>query len=56
MRFQVKVADIVAAEQAVLSGVNPGLFKLIKASGKITPQLDAHLRQQLSGIAMPGAK
>ncbi len=47
------VTDITKAEQAVLKGVDPALFRLIKASGKITPALTAHLNASLSKIAMP---
>mmetsp|Transcript_17340 Transcript_17340/g.29653 ORF Transcript_17340/g.29653 Transcript_17340/m.29653 type:complete len:561 (-) Transcript_17340:256-1938(-) len=50
---KVKVSDITKAEVAVLANVNPALFKLIKAAGKITPVLDSHIKDQLRKVPMP---
>lgn len=50
---KVVVQDIGAAEQAVLDNVDPAVFKILKAKGKITPELDAHIRAQLSKVPFP---
>nr|CAI34836.1 ATP synthase alpha chain, mitochondrial precursor [Polytomella sp. Pringsheim 198.80] len=52
---KVRVQDIVAAEEAVISQVNPAVFKILKANGKITPALDAHLKAELRKVKLPGA-
>jgi len=52
---KVPASKITAAEAAVLSHVDKNLFKVLKAKGKITPEIDAHMKQQLSKVAMPTA-
>lgn len=50
---KVPVNKIVAAEEAVLKSVDPRIFKVLKSKGKITPEIDAHIKQQLSKVVFP---
>ncbi|KAG1674934.1 hypothetical protein FOA52_014727 [Chlamydomonas sp. UWO 241] len=50
---KVHPADIVKAEAAVLAHVNPLVYKVLGAKGKITPELDAHIQDQLRGVQLP---
>jgi len=50
---KVAPADITAAETAILKHVNPLVYKVLKAKGKITPELNAHLDQQMRGVPLP---
>lgn len=50
---KVHVSDIGKAEELVLKHVDPLVFKVLKGKGKFTPELDAHLRAQLSAIQFP---
>ena len=50
---KVAPADITAAETAILKHVNPLVYKVLKAKGKITPELNAHLEQQIRGVPLP---
>lgn len=50
---KVPVNKIVAAEEAVLASVDPRVFKVLKAKGKITPEVDAHIKQQLQNVVFP---
>jgi len=43
------------AETAILNHVDKNLFKVLKGKGKFSPELDAHLRQQLQSCPLPSA-
>lgn len=53
---KVPTSQIVAAEAAILKHVNPLLYKVIKAKGKITPEINAHLADQLGRVPLPTSK
>jgi len=50
---KVAPSDITAAETAILKHVNPLVYKVLKAKGKITPELNAHLVEQMKGVPLP---
>mmetsp|Transcript_1046 Transcript_1046/g.2850 ORF Transcript_1046/g.2850 Transcript_1046/m.2850 type:complete len:575 (-) Transcript_1046:269-1993(-) len=50
---KVHPADVTKAEEAVLAHVNPLVYKVLRGKGKITPELDVHLKQQMEGVKMP---
>mgnify|MGYP001807211567 CR=1 FL=1 len=47
---KVPVNQITACEDVILKHVDPRLFKILKAKGKITPEINAHLAQQMSNL------
>ncbi|KAG2452931.1 hypothetical protein HYH02_002270 [Chlamydomonas schloesseri] len=47
---KVPVNKITACEDVILKHVDPRLFKILKAKGKITPEINAHLAQQMSSL------
>eukprot|EP00195_Chlamydomonas_chlamydogama_P015240 CAMPEP_0202891444 /NCGR_PEP_ID=MMETSP1392-20130828/1487_1 /ASSEMBLY_ACC=CAM_ASM_000868 /TAXON_ID=225041 /ORGANISM="Chlamydomonas chlamydogama, Strain SAG 11-48b" /LENGTH=576 /DNA_ID=CAMNT_0049575191 /DNA_START=182 /DNA_END=1912 /DNA_ORIENTATION=- len=50
---KVSTSDITAAETAILKHVNPAVYKVLKAKGKITPELNAHLQEQIRKVPLP---
>jgi F-type H+-transporting ATPase subunit alpha len=44
---KVSPANITAAEAAILKHVDPNVYKVLRAKGKITPELNAHLHAQV---------
>ena len=50
---KVHTSEITNAETAILKHVNPLVYKVLKAKGKITPELDAHIKQQLRAVPLP---
>lgn len=50
---KVPTNKMTAAEAAILAGVDKNVFKVLKGKGKITPELDAHLKQQISKVQLP---
>jgi F-type H+-transporting ATPase subunit alpha len=49
----VATSDITAAEAAILKHVDPAIYKVLRAKGKITPELNAHLHAQLTAVPLP---
>jgi F-type H+-transporting ATPase subunit alpha len=50
---KVHVADITKAEALVLKHLDPRIYKIMKAGNKISPELMAHMNQQIGDIAFP---
>lgn len=50
---KVSTSDITAAEAAILKHVDPAIYKVLRAKGKITPELNAHLHAQITAVPLP---
>ncbi len=50
---KVAPSDMGKAETAILKHVNPLIYKVLKAKGKITPELNAHLVDQVKSVPLP---
>ena len=46
-------ADITAAEAAILKHVDPLVYKALRSKQKITPELNAHLVDQITKVPLP---
>ncbi|WIA29192.1 hypothetical protein OEZ86_011703 [Tetradesmus obliquus] len=53
---KVSPANITAAETAILKHIDPNIYKVLRAKGKITPELNAHLHAQMTTLPLPGVK
>ncbi|GIL48654.1 hypothetical protein Vafri_5125 [Volvox africanus] len=49
---KVPVNKITATEDVILKHVDPKIFKVLKAKGKITPEINAHLAQQMTTLPL----
>ncbi len=49
---KVPVNKITASEDVILKHVDPKIFKVLKAKGKITPDLNAHLASTMSSLPL----
>ncbi|GFR46733.1 hypothetical protein Agub_g8356 [Astrephomene gubernaculifera] len=49
---RVPVNKITGSEDVILKHVDPKVFKILKGNGKITPELNAHLAQQMSTLPL----
>ncbi|KAG2422090.1 hypothetical protein HXX76_013569 [Chlamydomonas incerta] len=49
---KVPVNKITECEEVILKHIDPRVFKILKAKGKITPELNAHLAQQMSNLPL----
>ena len=50
---KVSTSDITKAEAAILKHVDPAIYKVLRAKGKITPELNAHLHAQITAVPLP---
>jgi F-type H+-transporting ATPase subunit alpha len=49
---KVPVNKITGTEEVILKHVDPKIFKILKAQGKISPAINAHLAQQMSNLPL----